>query len=226
MKKIIRYVLTYIYSLYLKNKNIFLAPSSIITKKTIFEGRNKINKKCFIPNSRIGKGTYIGSNSMLPNVRIGKYCSIAANVKVLPYTHPTNTFVSTHPCFFSTLKQAGFSYTSETLFDETSYVDPVNEITVLIGNDVWIGEDVKILGGVKIGDGAIVAAGAIVTKDVASYSIVGGVPAKHLKYRFTQEEIDFLKNIKWWEQSEYWLKENVLLFKDIEKMTQILNVNR
>ena len=69
-----------------------------------------------------------------------------------------------------------------------------------IGNDVWIGLNATILDGVTIGDGAIVAAGAVVTKDVPPYAVVAGVPAKIIKYRFTESQIDFLLKFRWWEK--------------------------
>jgi hypothetical protein len=67
-----------------------------------------------------------------------------------------------------------------------------------IGNDVWIGDRVVIMSGVKIGDGAIVAAGAVVTKDVPPYAIVGGVPARVIKYRFDEKTIHRLLDLQWW----------------------------
>ena len=70
---------------------------------------------------------------------------------------------------------------------------------VLIGNDVWIGDDVTILGGVRIGDGAVIAAGAVVVKDVPPYAIVGGNPAKIIKYRFPEETVERLRRIAWWD---------------------------
>lgn len=70
---------------------------------------------------------------------------------------------------------------------------------VIIGNDVWIGAGVFIKGGIKIGDGAVIAAHAVVTKDVPPYAIVGGVPAKILKYRFTDDVIRKLLDLKWWD---------------------------
>lgn len=70
---------------------------------------------------------------------------------------------------------------------------------VLIGNDVWIGDDVTILGGVRIGDGAVIATGAVVVKDVPPYAIVGGNPAKIIKYRFPEETIERLRRIAWWD---------------------------
>ena len=84
---------------------------------------------------------------------------------------------------------------------------------VIIGNDVWIGSHALILGGVKIGDGAVIGAGAVVTKDVPPYAVVGGVPARIIKYRFSQEIIDKLLEIKWWNLPENILKENIKLFQ-------------
>ena len=78
----------------------------------------------------------------------------------------------------------------------------------IIGNDVWIGDDVTILGGVTIGDGAVIALGAVVTQDVASYSIVGGVPAKLIRKRFDENSIEFLNSFKWWDKSDDWLRNN------------------
>ena len=197
MKTVIRYILTFMYAIYLKKKGVFISSNCIITRRTFFEGRNIINSKCNVANSKIGKGTYIGANSNLSNVEIGKYCSIAQNVKIISTTHPTSKFVSTHPAFFSVHKQAGFTYTSEQKFEETIFFDKKNSLTVKIGNDVWIGQDVKIIGGVEIGNGAIIASGAVVTKNVTPYSIVGGVPAKHIKFRFSENIIVFLEKYKW-----------------------------
>lgn len=81
-------------------------------------------------------------------------------------------------------------------------MDSEEKYFVDIGNDCWIGSDARILNGVKIGDGAVVAAGAVVVKDVAPYGIVGGVPARVIKYRFTEEDIAFLQKLEWWNFGE------------------------
>ncbi|MBO5552095.1 MAG: CatB-related O-acetyltransferase [Lachnospiraceae bacterium] len=85
-----------------------------------------------------------------------------------------------------------------------------------IGSDVWLGNDVRIMGGVKIGDGAVVGTGALVTKDIPPYSINVGVPAKTIKYRFTEEQIEKLLTSKWWEKDEQWINSNIDRFSDVE----------
>jgi virginiamycin A acetyltransferase len=93
----------------------------------------------------------------------------------------------------------------------------------IIGNDVWIGYDATIMPGVNIGDGAIIATKAVVTKDVAPYSIVGGNPAKEIKKRFSQEEIDFLLDIQWWDWSmEKITKYIQLLTGNIQELKAVL----
>ena len=87
---------------------------------------------------------------------------------------------------------------------------------------MWIGEDVKIKGGVTIGDGAIVAMGAVVAKDVPPYAIVGGVPAKIIKYRFSQDVIEELLSIKWWTKDDAWLKENASCFRNIDDFIRLI----
>ena len=86
----------------------------------------------------------------------------------------------------------------------------------IIGNDVWIGLNVIIMRGVVIGDGAVVAAGSIVTSNVEPYSIVAGIPAKHIRFRFSDYQIRKLKEIKWWDWEENKIKENVELFYSID----------
>lgn len=216
--KLIKNLIKYIYKIFLRiNKNVIFKNHARIDIKTFFEGNNIIGKNTSISNCKIGKGTYIGQNSVFLNTKIGKYCSISSNVKTVVATHPTNKFVSTHPAFFSAMKQAGFTYVNQQLFDEIKYIDKEKEISVIIGNDVWIGENVTILGGVTIGDGAIIGAGAIVTHDIEPYSINVGIPSKKIKYRFEKDEIDFLIKFKWWDKSEEWIMKNINNFQNIKE---------
>lgn len=167
-----------------------------------FEGYNTVFRNCYIYNSFIGWGTYVGDGSHIASTRIGRFCSIAENVRVIIGNHPTSVFVTTYPSFYyNTDTEIGFSFhKGMPLFEGLNkYPKGENDYHVVIGNDVWIGCNCLIIEGVKIGDGAIIGAGAVVTKDVPPYSIVAGVPAKVIKYRFTEEQISSLEKIKWWD---------------------------
>ena len=163
---------------------------------------------------KIGKGTYVAQNSLITMTTIGKFCSIGPNLVCGYGIHPING-ISTSPCFYSTLKQNGMSYTTENKFTERKEIK--------IGNDVFIGMNVTILDGVTIGDGAVIAAGAVVTKDVKPYSVVGGVPAKHIKYRFEQDKIEKLLKIQWWDWDDEKLKNIEKDFFDIDTFLSKMN---
>lgn len=140
-------------------------------------------------NVSIGRFSYL-ANAKAYDAEIGAFCSIGPRSVVGGIRrHPTN-LLSTHPSFYSNKNQAGLHFSSGVVFDEC--------LPVLVGNDVWIGAGAVIFDGVKVGDGAIVAAGAVVTKDVPPYAIVGGVPAKVIRYRFEQSVINELIELQWW----------------------------
>lgn len=183
-----------------------------------FEGYNKIGSGTRLVNCFIGRGTYIAGNTTFNNVKIGRFCSIGQNVKNKHAFHPSKDWISTHPSFFSTNKQAGFTFVDKNKVEEHRYIDAEKKLHCVIGNDVWIGNDVRILEGIKIGDGAIIALGAVVTKDVEPYSIVAGIPAKHVRFRFEQTEIDFLLRYKWWEKEMDWLRDNAPLFCNVKHL--------
>lgn len=103
-------------------------------------------------------------------------------------------------------------------FEDFHYLDSLKGISVVIGSDVWIGARAAILEGVTIGDGAVVAAGAVATKDVPPYAIVGGVPAKIIKYRFDEETIKKLLELKWWDKDMDWIVEHACMFEKVENL--------
>lgn len=179
-------------------------------KKSTFGDYNRLYDHVRLWYSSIGSYTYIAKNSQISRTNIGKFCAIGPNVHMGLGKHPTHTFVSIHPAFYSSLKQAPITFSEADLFQEYK--------SITIGNDVWVGANVVIADGVNIGDGAIVAAGAVVTKDVAPYQIVGGVPAKFIKNRFSEEVITFLLELKWWNKEHTWLQEHASLMSDIDKM--------
>lgn len=198
-------------------KKCIIEPRTQISISSKFEGRNYISEGATIRKSKIGFASYVGVNSLIQNADIGRYTCISNNVQFVIGRHPAKTFVSIHPAFYSKKLQSGFSYVEKQKFDEYTYVDSESHVSFVIGNDVWIGQSVCIQEGVKIGDGAIVAMGAVVVKDVPSYAIVAGVPAKIIGWRFEQEQIEFLKATKWWNWDTDKIKLYAEYFEDINE---------
>lgn len=172
-----------------------VSSSALFDNNTVLEGENVINGYVNIHSSFIGRCTVIGGHTNLSNCKVGRFCSIARNIHIQPYTHPTS-FVSTYPGFFNTLNDYPFGKGTKE-FNEVLTCDDGHY--AIIGNDVWVGENVTIKGGVKIGDGAVIGMNALVTKDVPPYAIVGGNPTKIIRYRFDEQTIEKLIEIKWWD---------------------------
>ncbi len=188
--------------------------------QTRLQGHNLICVRSNLRSTEVGTGSYVGEDCSLPRCQIGRYSSIGPRVHLVVGEHPTHTFVSTHPAFYSTRNQVGFAYVGEQAFDEFRFANPVARIYVEIGNDVWIGADARIRAGVRIGDGAIVASGAWVTQDVAPFTIVGGLPAKLIRNRFSQEQTAYLQRLRWWDQTEEWIRARAHLFQNIDNLIQ------
>jgi acetyltransferase-like isoleucine patch superfamily enzyme len=219
LKKIIRlfvppqWALRFKRSKYLKQfdgKNLKLELGCEISNAQ-FGMDNFLGANVSFQNSGLGDYSYINSNTKIRNTEIGKFCSIGPNVQIVLGLHPVN-LVSTHPVFYANNKPFA-------TFSDTNHVDEYK--SVKIGNDVWIAEGVLIPGGVTIGDGAVITARAVVTKDVEPYSIVGGIPAKHIKYRFDSETIQTLLESKWWNWSKEKLVANQKHFLEISAFRKL-----
>lgn len=208
IKRVIKYLLI---RLKFRDKVRF-SNSCIISFESYFEGANKIYPHTLF-SGKMGYGSYIGSHCSIA-ANIGRFTSIAPYVRtnsgIHPYTYP---YATTCPMFFSTRKQNGKTFAEKMLFEEVLSCPE-------IGNDCWIGENVFIAGGVIINDGAVVLAGAVVTKDVPPYAIVGGVPAKVIKYRYDDETIQFLLKLEWWKKDIEWIRDNWKLFSNIENLKE------
>ena len=201
------------HSFLLRRKSVWASPWALWNGNTRFGGYNVVHAGACVGNSSLGRYTYVCERSFLPDCQFGAFCSIAEDVSLVRYTHPTSVFVSTSPVFFSKKLQCGRSFVKDQSFCEQRLVDGSSAV---IGNDVWIGQGVRIIEGVRIGNGAIVAAGAVVTQDVPDYAVVGGVPARVIRYRFSEEEIRQLLELRWWDRDDEWLGEHAQEFTDIK----------
>ena len=191
--------------------SIFL-PGSYFSKDSVIEGKNYLGKNTAIHGCRLGYGSYINNNGDFSHTDIGYYTSIGANVTTAVGSHPLNGYVALHPAFTYKKKVFGYSFV-----DKDIYTDETPRIS--IGSDVWIGNNVVILDGAKIGDGAVVGAGSVVKGELPPYSINAGVPAKTIRYRFTEEEIQALLKLKWWEKDESWIRSHIEDFNDVSRLT-------
>lgn len=210
------------YKASLKRVGINIGKKAVIHKQDVFEGKNSIGNRTVFLNSRIGYGSYVANDSFIRNTRIGKYCSIGKNVRIIDVTHPSSEFVSTNPSFFSLKPLNGLKLVKKQKFNEFLRISPCERDAVIIENDVWIGDGVQIIGGHSIGNGAIIGVGAVVTKDVPPYAVVGGVPAKVIKYRFSKTDIDFLLTLKWWDKDLNWIYKYADGFESVSMLRDIV----
>ncbi len=164
---------------------------------------------CVLNNFKGGAFSSIGSDCSLVRTIIGRYCSIADNVRILG-RHPCNA-LSSHAVFYAPVFGSDF-------FTDTPMSFSIYEQTY-IGHDVWLGSGVKLKTGVKIGNGAIVGAGSVVTKDVAAFSIVGGVPAKLIRMRFSPQLIVRLETLAWW---DYQILQHQVCWDNLESAVSTL----
>ncbi len=145
-----------------------------------------------IAECELGDYSYLARGSEAIYTKIGKFCCIAANVRLNALNHPMDR-VSQHNITYRPNEYFLFSKVDK------EFREVRRSAVVELGHDVWIGHGAIIMPGVKIGHGAVVAAGAVVTKNVAAYEIVGGVPAKRIKWRFPKKIRDGLIELAWWD---------------------------
>ncbi|BDT66905.1 2,3,4,5-tetrahydropyridine-2,6-dicarboxylate N-acetyltransferase [Comamonadaceae bacterium OS-1] len=178
-------------------KNIICHRSSFVDEDSTLEGDNFLADSVTMLNCSLGAFSYLNSHCFVSNSVIGRYTCIGREVLAGLGRHPTNR-KAVHRMFYSNEIKIWKDYFFESDFSEHA--------PITIGNDVWIGARSIIMDGVTIGDGAVIAAGSIVTHDVKPYSIVGGCPAKLIRYRFSPESCEYLLELKWWNLTKDELK--------------------
>jgi acetyltransferase-like isoleucine patch superfamily enzyme len=240
---------------YLKYKltipNVKISYGTIIDKFSEVKSRSQIDKYCRIVNTKIDNSVIIGEAVHITNsniskfsrvfhkcelyevslnsysyiapmgyvayASIGKFCSIGPRFQCAGANHPTD-LVSTSPVFYSVNKQCGTTFCDKTTFKEIELIE--------IMNDVWIGSNVFIKGSVRIGNGAIIASGSVVVKDVPDYAIVGGVPAKIIKFRFEKGIIEKLVKSEWWNFEENELRKLQPKMNSTDILDFLMEINK
>lgn len=173
----------------------------------------RVNAGCSVYNSTMGRYSYMGYDCEVINAEIGSFCSLASGIRIGEAEHPT-TWVSTSPVFQNV--------NNSSVRKRFAKIDLPKSKRTVIGHDVWIGINAIIKAGVKIGTGAVVASGAVVTKDVEPYAIVGGCPARIIRYRFDDKTIEKLLNSKWWEKDDSVLKKVGIYVDNPEEFLQVI----
>ncbi|MDK7539259.1 CatB-related O-acetyltransferase [Bacillus paranthracis] len=187
MIKQIKVLMRFIFLNY-KNRSAIIKSFQVDSKLKISKGA-RINKGVIIgENVSIDEYSYINDNSIVFNSNIGKFCSISYNCMIGLPNHPIR-HISTSP----------FLYSNNNVLNISRSFEELNKQTI-IGNDVWVGAQATIMKGVSIGNGAIIGAGSVVTKDIPPYAIAVGNPAKVIKYRFNQKQIEFLEELRYWDK--------------------------
>ena len=192
-------------------KNLFnprISNISFVSANNLIDPKAVIYRMVKMKGSSIGRYSYIGNDTDVENAEIGQFCSISDHCRIGMGGH-TLSHLSTCPIF-----------TQKTNGCQSQWIDKdvnaTDDKKVVLGNDVWVGSHVLINGGVTVGHGAVIGAGAVVVKDVPPYAIVGGVPAKVIRYRFSPEIIAKLLELEWWNFDESKLKNSIAIFqKDI-----------
>ncbi len=169
---------------------------------------------------KVGKHSYgnifIEGDHLLNNITVGSFCAIGSKVEamVAGWSHNTD-WITTYPFEAFTNK-----------WSNASRIKPYPRTprTITIGNDVWIGQGVLILSGVTIGDGACIGANTVVSKDIPPYTIAVGAPMKFLRKRFSNEDVSFLMNLKWWNWPDEKINRYLPIISsgDIEQFKSIL----
>lgn len=151
----------------------------------------EVGRGTMMKDAEMGDFSYITQDCHVVWTTIGKFCSIANAARLNPGNHPTWRVCQHHSVYRAEAYGLGA--------DDHDFFQWRRDNWVSIGHDVWIGHGVTVTAGVTIGTGAVIGAGAVVTRDVAPYTVVGGVPARPIKRRFSEAQAEALLGIAWWD---------------------------
>lgn len=178
-------------------------------KNCTFGAYVEVGDRCVLEESVLGDYTYCFGGNDVIYAELGKFNSLATGVRINPVQHPAHVRAAAH---HFTYRCAHYGLGP----DDASLIAWRRESRVVTGHDVWIGHNAVVMGGVSLGNGAVVGAGAVVTHDAAPYEIVGGVPARHIGWRYREEIIAALERIRWWDWDHGTLAARVRDFDDVE----------
>ena len=198
--------LTYLFARLVKKLRMSAIKKSQIHQSAAIESGSQIVGSVF------GKHSYCGYDCIILNTRIGGFCSISDNVVIGGSQHPMH-YVSTSPVFLAHRDSV------KAKFARHPYV---NKPRTSIGHDVWIGSGAMIKGGIDVGTGAVIGMGSVVTKDVPPYAVVAGNPARIIKKRFSDEQIDKLLTSGWWDWDDDMLNQLGLNCTSVEEFANFL----
>lgn len=182
---------------------------SVRLREAEIGARCEILANSSVSYASVGDMSYLGELCDVADAAIGKYCAIADRVRIgapnHPMDRPTQHRLTYTPEYYDT-----------TLTRDHGFFADRRAARVTIGHDVWIGHAVTVLPGVTVGDGAVLAAGAVVSRDVAPYTVVGGVPAKLIRERFSRAIAERMGRIAWWDWPVETVLERLADFRDTD----------